>query len=136
MAYRFTRAVRFEDVDVARIVFFARFFNYCHEAMEAFFGALPHGYPDLILKRSVGFPVVHLESDFSSPLRYGDVFDVDVSVKRVGTKSCTFCYDFTNAGTPVARVTQVVVATDIVSLTSVNLPDDVRGLLLQHLVSC
>jgi 4-hydroxybenzoyl-CoA thioesterase len=134
MAFRFTRAVRFEDVDAARIVFFARYFNYCHEAMEAFFAALPDGYPHLILKRGVGFPVVHLESDFSSPLRYGDVFDVDVSVKRIGGKSCTFCYAFTNAGAPVAMVTQVVVATDLATIASINLPDDVRALLAQHLV--
>ena len=130
--FTYTRAVRFEDVDAARIVFFARFFNYCHEAMEAFFGTLAGGYVDLILKRGIGFPVVHLEADFASPLRYGDVFDVHVSVKRVGTKSCTFCYAFSNAGTEIVNVTQVVVATDLASLISVNLPDDVRALLERH----
>ena len=67
MAFTYSRAVRFEDVDAARIVFFARIFNYCHEAMEAFFGSVSGGYVDLILNRGVGFPVVHLESDFSAP---------------------------------------------------------------------
>ncbi len=32
------REVRFEDVDPAQIVFFARFLSYAHEAMERFFG--------------------------------------------------------------------------------------------------
>lgn len=101
--------------------------------MEAFFAPISGGYVDLIVNRGIGFPVVHLESDFSSPLRYGDVFTVRVSVKRVGSKSCTFCYEFRNGTTKIAQVEQIVVATNLTSLASVNLPDDVRALLEKHL---
>ena len=38
------RAVRFEEVDAAGIVFFGRFMEYCHEAMERFFDGVPDGY--------------------------------------------------------------------------------------------
>ena len=54
MAVVFEHAVRFEEVDAAGIVFFARFFNWCHEAMERFFDAITGGYVDLITRRRVG----------------------------------------------------------------------------------
>ena len=38
------RPIKFEDVDAASIVFFARFLNYAHEAMERFFAPLEGGY--------------------------------------------------------------------------------------------
>jgi 4-hydroxybenzoyl-CoA thioesterase len=62
------REVRFEDVDPAQIVFFARFLSYAHEAMERFFGELPGGYPRLIGERRVGMPAVHVESTFHVPV--------------------------------------------------------------------
>ena len=51
MSFVYERAVRFEEVDAARIVFFARFLNYAHEAMEALLGGLDGGYVRLVNDR-------------------------------------------------------------------------------------
>ncbi|NVL83963.1 acyl-CoA thioesterase, partial [Escherichia coli] len=67
------RPVHFEDVDAAGIVFFARFFAYCHDAMERFFDGVDGGYVALITERKIGFPAVHASSDFKAPITYGDV---------------------------------------------------------------
>ena len=48
----FERPIKFEDVDAAGIVFFARFVTYAHEAMEDFFSTLEGGYPRLIIEAS------------------------------------------------------------------------------------
>lgn len=130
----YERAVRFEEVDAAHIVFFARFLAYAHEAMEHFFSSLDGGYIRLITERRVGLPAVHVECDFFSPLRYGDVMLVQVTAPRIGTTSATLRYDFTRKadGARVAKVEHVVVATDLTKMTKLPLPDDVRAALAAH----
>src|SRR5689334_17978744 len=85
--FHYRRAVRFDDVDAAQIVFFARFLDYCHEALEAVLDAVDGGHARLILERRVGFPAIHIEMDFMAPLRYGDVLDIRVTVPRIGATS-------------------------------------------------
>ena len=34
--FRHVRPVRFAEVDAARIVYFARYLDFCHDALEAF----------------------------------------------------------------------------------------------------
>lgn len=127
----YDRAVSFEDVDAAGIVFFARYFSYCHEAMERFFGGVPGGYLGLITKRRIGFPTVHLETDFAAPLRYGDVARISLFVMKVGTTSCAFRYEIVRAADDlmVATITQVVVSSNLDTMTKVPLPPDCRALL-------
>lgn len=134
MAVVYERAVRFEEVDAAGIAFFARFFNWCHEAMERFFDGVPGGYVGLITKRRVGFPAVHLTADWRTPLRYGDVARIETSVVKIGTTSATFRYVLERAsdGAHVATVEHVVVATDLDAMTKQPIPDDCRALLEAH----
>ena len=128
------RQVKFEEVDAAGIVFFGRFFNYCHDAMERFFDRVDGGYVGIINQRRMGFPAVHIDASWTSPLRYGDVARIEVTVKKVGTTSCTFRYLVTRAsdGVPVATVEHVTVATDLATMKKRALPDDIRALLEAH----
>ena len=78
--FELARPVRWSDVDAAGIVYFPRFLEYCHDAIEALFGELDGGYAHLTMKRKIGVPSVHLEVNFKAPLRYGDVCRVRVTV--------------------------------------------------------
>ena len=131
----FERPVKFEEVDAANIVFFARFVTYAHEAMEHFFGSLEGGYARLILERRVGLPAVHVEMSFASPIRYGDALRIETSVKKLGNKSAVLHYRMINARTGAlsAEVSHTVVTTDLRTLTSCEMPDDVRARLREHL---
>jgi 4-hydroxybenzoyl-CoA thioesterase len=136
MSVVYERPVRFEEVDAAGIAFFARFFNWCHEAMERFFDQLPSGsYVNLIMKRRIGFPAVHLTADWKAPLRYGDVARIETSVLKVGTTSATFRYVLTRIsdGVVAAAIEHTTVATDLDTMTKRELPDDCRRLLEKHL---
>lgn len=137
MSFVYERAVRFEEVDAAGLAFFARFFNWCHEAMERFFDGVPGGYVDMINHRRLGFPAVHLEADWKAPLRYGDVARIEVSVPKIGTTSVTFRYVLTRLadGAHVATVDHVTVVTDLDSMTKRPIPDDCRALLERHAVA-
>jgi 4-hydroxybenzoyl-CoA thioesterase len=145
----FDRPIKFEEVDAANIVFFARFVTYAHEAMESFFDALEGGYAGLILERHVGFPAVHVEITFTAPARYGDVLRIETRVARLGNRSAVLWYRMHHAGSGPSRgglrpqtpgsgllaceLWHTVVTTDLRTLTSCDMPADVRALLEQHL---
>ena len=128
------RAVRFEEVDAAGIVFFGRFLEYCHEAMERFFDGVPGGYVGLITKRRLGFPAVHVDASWKAPLRYGDAMRIEVTVPQVGTTSCTLRHRFVRKsdGVEVAVVEHVTVCSALDTLEKTPLPDDCRALLESH----
>ena len=128
------RTVRFEDIDAAGIVFFARFSNYCHDAMERFFDELPGGYAALIVERKVGFPAVHVDSDFAAPLRYGDVARIEGTVTKLGTTSCHMHFKVMRAkdGALVATARHVHVCADLATMTKLPFPPDVRTALEHH----
>ncbi len=136
MTFEYERPVRFEDVDAAGIVFFARFFNVCHEAMEAFFAPLDGGYPRLIIERRIGVPAVKVEAEYLAPLRYGDTIVIAVSATQIGRTSATLRYAFRRKGDGVAVATihHKVVCCDLRDVTPLPLPDDMRAVLAAALV--
>jgi 4-hydroxybenzoyl-CoA thioesterase len=131
----FERPIKFEEVDAANIVFFARFVTYAHEAMEHFFGGLEGGYARLILERRVGLPAVHVEITFTAPTRYGDVLRIETRVVKIGNRSAVLRYRMYHAGSGrlACELKHTVVTTDLRTLASCEMPDDVRALLVQHL---
>lgn len=82
---------RFGDCDPAGIVYFPRFFDWFHQAMEAWFGAcLEQPYHELLQTR--GLPAVHTEADFKAPVCFGDMVDIELRVGRVGGSSVVLDY--------------------------------------------
>lgn len=93
MRFRAPIRVCFGDIDNAGIVYYPRFMHYFHLAIEEFFGtALKIEFAEVMHKRKVSLPTVHLESDFLRRLTFGDRIDMEVSVLRVGRTSITWCY--------------------------------------------
>jgi 4-hydroxybenzoyl-CoA thioesterase len=125
----YERPIRFDEADPAGIVFFARYANFAHEAIESFFGDLEGGYPALIQKRRIGLPIVHLDADFRVPLRYGDKLRVETSCTKLGTTSATLTHEMKNADTLelCALVRQVVVTVALDSFRATAMPVDVRA---------
>ncbi len=129
------RPVRFEEVDAAGILFSAHFLAYAHEAMELLFAALPGGYPGLIIERRIGFPGVKTECGYTAPLRYGQMAVIEGSVERLGNRSVdlSFAISRKSDDAAVATVRHTVVVTDLQTLKSCDMPEDVRAALSAHL---
>ena len=132
--FLYERPVRFEEVDAAGIVFFARFLQLAHEAMEALLAGLEGGYVRLVVERRIGVPAVHVSCDFRAPLKFGDVALIEVRVPRIGNKSVSFRYDFIRKrdGVSAATLDHVCAVTDLDAMRAVPVPDDVRALLERH----
>lgn len=85
--------VRFGDCDPAGIVYFPRYFDWWHQAMETWFDdALDLPYAELISLRRIGFPCVRTEADFKRPCKPGDAIGVELRVEGVGRSSLRFAY--------------------------------------------
>ena len=86
-------AVRWGHCDPAGIVYFPRFFEMFHEAMESWFGAcLGAPYDDVIVRRKIGFPSVHTEADFRQPTRFGEAIVIELRVGDLGRTSIRLEY--------------------------------------------
>ena len=91
--FRYPVTVGWGDCDPAGLVYFPRFFEKFHEAMERWFGdALGQPYDALIMGRKLGLPSVHTEADFAAPCRFGDRLEVELRVQRLGRSSIELRY--------------------------------------------
>ncbi len=80
------QVVRFGDCDPAGIVYFPRFFDWFHQAMETWFAErLGRDYAEVV--QTVGFPAVHTEADFKRPCRLGERLVIALSVGHLGRSS-------------------------------------------------
>ena len=133
--FAYERAVRFQDVDPAGLLFYPHFLTYAHEAMERLFDPIEGGYAGLVTSRRIGLPAVAVQSDFSAPLRYGDAVVVQTTLARIGDRSMTLRYVFVRQrdGVQVAEIRHTVVTTDLGAMKSCPMPDDVRKVALAHL---
>jgi 4-hydroxybenzoyl-CoA thioesterase len=127
--------VRFSDVDEARIVYYPMFFHYFHLAFEELFRARfgPDGMARILNQERIGFPAVHAECDFRSPLRFGDEADIELCVERVGNKSLTFVYRVSRAadGKVSAEGRVICAVTDLNRFRAVDIPPALRSLFLE-----
>ena len=136
MAFITKIPVRFEDVDFARVVFFPRLFNYCHQVFEDFFAdAVGVTYSQMLQKRKVGYPSVHASADFKHPLRFGDTARIVMETIKLSSKSITNRYRLYLGDTKTlcAEVEIVTVPIDMDSFKAREIPEDVRVAFLNHL---
>ena len=122
--------VRFGDTDQAGIVYYPRLLHLLHIAFEELIAevvGLP--YAELMAKRNTGFPTVHMECEFTAPLRYGEVLAVATTVPEVGRTSARFEHVVTVDGDGDRRAWASIkrVAVDMRTLRPVPVPDDVRA---------
>lgn len=124
--------IHFGDTDPYGVVFFASYFRYCHQGIEAFLnhhGLSPRRY-FRDTERGFGLPVVEASCRFLKPVRYGDELWLDVSVKSIKDKSITFDFSFYDKENCrlVARGDATIVAIDR-NWKACELPPEIRNIL-------
>lgn len=124
--------IRFADIDWARVVYFARFFDYCHRTFEDFFNVhakLP--YAQLLAERHIGFPIVHSEGDFTAPLRLGDTARIVMEVMAISPRSVTTRFTMYRGDTDerCAVVSMKQAAIDTRTFKGTEIPADITALL-------
>lgn len=123
------RTVLFQEVDAAGIVFFARFFEWFHDAYAAFLAERGVRFERVIADRDWGLPLVHAEADYREPLGYAKPFRVDVDGVTLGDTSITVSYTVRDGERVHATGKTIHVCIDRKTFRPRTLPDDLRGAL-------
>jgi YbgC/YbaW family acyl-CoA thioester hydrolase len=95
MAYEFriVREVEFYHTDMAGIMHFTNFFKLMEAAEHAFFRSLGLSI-NTTDPEPLGWPRVHADCDFSYPLRFEDLVEVQLLVKEKREKSLVYSFVF------------------------------------------
>lgn len=76
--------VRFDDVDAAGVVYFARVLSIVHEAYEGFLDECGEPLSRVLSSGKWAAPILHAEADYFRPLRLGDELRVELVAARRG----------------------------------------------------
>ncbi len=136
MAFRIQQPVRHPDVDRAGIVYFPRFYDFFHRALEDFFrDEVGVPYHDLGEALGIALPVVRIETDFERPLAHGDLVTVELETEKVGVHALTLRYRVLRPGSqePAAVSRIVICAIQVPGWTKAPVPDRVRRAFERHL---
>ena len=131
MSFTTTRRVDFGDTDMAGIMHFANFFRFMESAEIDFLHSvgLTVSWREGDVKR--GFPRVSASCDFSKPALFEDVLTIAVTVEKLGAKSVSYRFDFSNQrgeAIAVGRITSVFCRSDgPEQLASQELTESIRA---------
>src|SRR3954454_21516402 len=92
--FKIQRRVEFSETDMAGIVHYSNFFKYMESAEHAFYRALGHSVVMTTVDPPLGWPRVHAECDYFTPLRFEDLVEVHMLVKEKKSKALTFVFRF------------------------------------------
>ena len=88
--------VRFGDTDPYGVVYFVSYFRYCHRGIEEFLRHL--GLPPETIFRNreekFGLPIVAADCRFLKPARYGEMLEMETSIKELKEKAIIFQFSF------------------------------------------
>lgn len=135
----YRRRVRWGEGDPACIVYTVRFLDFVMEAIEEWFReVLGVDWYELNLDLGMGSPVVHLELDFSAPVKPGDVLEIPVLVQRLGGSSITFELRARLAGDAAERFRALMVHSlvDNERMKAIPYPPDFRARIERYMQAC
>lgn len=126
--FRTEMPVRFQDVDAAGIVFFARMFDYVHGAYEEFLAQTGNALAEVIADRRWAAPLRHAEADYLSPARFGDRLIVELVAGESSETEIALGWRITKKGasSPPAAVVQTVHAfVSVPSFERMKVPSEI-----------
>ena len=132
MPFVWRSRIRFVDTDASRRIHYTAMMRHFEAAEHEFLMHIGSPYTQ-ITTREIGYPRVHVEVDFHSPVTYNDVLDIAVSVGHVGGSSFSFLFDASVEGRRAASGKIVVVAMSMATKKSCAVPEDLAAALRPHI---
>lgn len=126
--FKLVRRVEFIETDMAGIVHYSNFFRYMEAAETAFIRSLGFSIWTQQAEPPVGWPRVHVECDYKSPLRFEDEVEIHLLVAEKKAKAISYAFRLRklNAHPPMEVARGVVTAVCVThvqgKLTATPLP--------------
>jgi acyl-CoA thioester hydrolase len=123
--------VGWPDVDLARIVYFARFFSYFEHAELEWVRSLGFKYVEWLEHLGVWLPRVAAHCDYRAPGQLDDELSIEMRLERLGGTSFTFAYEVYR-GPERERLADgytVIATVSRENFRPVRVPETLRGML-------
>jgi len=128
--------ILFSHCDPAGIVYFPRFFDLLHRAMEDWFTfGLEERFADFVMKKRLGIPTVGTRVEFIGPARFGDSLQIELRVAKLGASSIELAIDSYVEGRPCFRAKHTVCAFSQDTQRAVPIPADLRARMEPYLAT-
>lgn len=121
--------VRFQDVDAAGVVFYARVFDYFHDAYVSFLRAAGAPLEDALRSGAWAAPLRHAEADYRQPLRFGQAVTVTLVAADVGDSEYAIRYRIDADGDVACEGSTTHVSVDPGTFRRRPIPDPLRAAL-------
>ena len=86
------RPIRFQDVDAAGTIYYARLFEYFGDVYVRMLAEAGLDMPSSLLQRDCASPLAHAEAQYLAPLVFGDRVTVKIVLARMGKTSTSYAY--------------------------------------------
>ncbi len=134
--FRVAYPIRFSHCDPAGQVYFPRFFDLLHDAMEDWFNTgLDERFADLLMTRQLGTPTVGTQCDFLSPARFGDLLTIELSISRLGNSSIELQFDANIEGRPCLKCRHTICMFSKTTLKAVPIPESLRARMQEYVAA-
>lgn len=127
------QVIQLHHIDAYGILFFAHQLAFCHDCFQAWLAG--HGRPLAPTRQEAEYlaVMVHVESDYTAPVRLGDRLTIAYAVAAIGTTSFTNRYRIINqAGVAVGGCRTVQVTVDPRTSQKMPIPPWLRALLIAN----
>lgn len=122
--FHMDKKIYYHDTDAGGVVYYARYLEHLEEARTEYLRSIGI---DVVRLAAGGiiFPVVHLEIDYKSPARYGDIIRIYTKPEKIGNASLHFSQEI-KRGEAVILKAQTVWACVNKDLKVQRIPEDMR----------
>lgn len=127
--FRYYVRVRYSECDAQKVVFNARYAEYCDLATTEFLRAA--GFGEALISGDLDYQLVKQTLEWKAPARFDQVLEISVSAKHLGNTSFTIAAEFRIAGEEriIVHGSTVHVLVDSRTLRKAALPPDFRAAL-------
>jgi 4-hydroxybenzoyl-CoA thioesterase len=133
--FRVSYPIRFSHCDPAGQVYFPRFFDLLHDALEDWFNlGLQERFADFLMKQQLGTPTVGTQCDFVSPARFGDTLVLELTILRLGNSSIELAFNGTIDGRVCLKCRHTICIFSTKTLKAVAIPETLRTRMQDYVV--
>lgn len=131
--FRVEYPIRFSHCDPAGQVYFPRFFDLLHDAMEDWFNTgLKERFADLLMTQQLGTPTVGTQCDFLSPARFGDTLAIELTILRLRNSSIELGFNASIEGRPCLKCRHTICMFSKETLKTVPIPEYLRSRMQEY----
>jgi len=134
--FKTTKRVEFRDTDAAGIMHFSTYFTYMEEAEHELLRSLGASVIQQTGDETLSWPRVAATAEYHGAVQFEDLIEIEVRIRRLGTRSVTYQHTFLLDAKPIASGTITAVCCCIdpeQALSSRDIPSQLRNQLSPYL---